>query len=184
MIRDIVRAWRRQNPPGRFIARTDPSNKEGSLWEDVGDEMAWRKAAKVLSEGLAGGKRRSSAVATGDKGYQGGKRKRTGDVSSLDADLGIAPRSDHSEWHTHVQDRHEPEGLYSAAASYASTPFNSRARELRQDNPSSEYDREVRSHQDSSNGLRFDDAALESLPVAASLTTVFDDSDSSNDDEA
>lgn len=42
-------AWRELDPPGRFLARIDPSRAD-SLWEDVGDEMACKRAGRTLGE--------------------------------------------------------------------------------------------------------------------------------------
>lgn len=36
---DIIDKWRSQKPPGRFVTRTDPADREGSTWHDVGDEV-------------------------------------------------------------------------------------------------------------------------------------------------
>lgn len=51
--REVVDKWRQQKPPGRFLKRNDPSKGHDSSWEDAGDEMALGKAAKVLGEGAA-----------------------------------------------------------------------------------------------------------------------------------
>ena len=53
---DIVRRWRDQNPPGRFLAK-DPAT---DLWREVGDEKARDKTSQALREhmryGLVGDK--------------------------------------------------------------------------------------------------------------------------------
>ena len=36
---EIIDEWRNQEPPGRFVTRTDPANREHSTWHDVGDEV-------------------------------------------------------------------------------------------------------------------------------------------------
>jgi hypothetical protein len=46
---EVVAAWRNQNPPGRFLARTDSSTSD-SLWYDVGDDHAIKRATKTLGE--------------------------------------------------------------------------------------------------------------------------------------
>jgi hypothetical protein len=40
VVQEIVDDWRSQNPPGRFLARTNPTDKEISMWHDVGDEAS------------------------------------------------------------------------------------------------------------------------------------------------
>ncbi|CAB9518420.1 expressed unknown protein [Seminavis robusta] len=47
---EVVIHWRSSDPPGRFLTRTDASLGSNSLWHDVGDEMAFRKAIKILGE--------------------------------------------------------------------------------------------------------------------------------------
>ena len=48
---ELVECWRSKNkPPGRFLTRTDPKLGDASLWHDVGDDVAMKKASKVLSE--------------------------------------------------------------------------------------------------------------------------------------
>jgi hypothetical protein len=46
---EVVAAWWNQNPPGRFLARTDSSTSD-SLWYDVGDDHAIKRATKTLGE--------------------------------------------------------------------------------------------------------------------------------------
>ncbi|CAB9511530.1 Transcriptional regulator [Seminavis robusta] len=46
---EVVLAWRELSPPGRFLARVDPSRAD-SLWEDVGDEQACKRAGRTLGE--------------------------------------------------------------------------------------------------------------------------------------
>jgi hypothetical protein len=55
--KDIVKAWRSLDPPGRFLARKDESKKgpgsvkgEGTVWQDVGDKKAREKASQCLRE--------------------------------------------------------------------------------------------------------------------------------------
>lgn len=45
--RDIVRAVRNQNPPGRFLAKND----QLGLWYDIGDQKAREKTSQALREG-------------------------------------------------------------------------------------------------------------------------------------
>lgn len=46
----VVRQWRARNPPGRFLARTNPEEGTMSKWHDVGDKRARRKCAQALRE--------------------------------------------------------------------------------------------------------------------------------------
>jgi hypothetical protein len=49
--RKVVAQWRAQNPPGRFLTKSDPSSNGGKgFWRDVGDNMAMRRATKILGE--------------------------------------------------------------------------------------------------------------------------------------
>jgi len=55
--REVVKLWRSQDPPGRFLARKDDSRKgpgsvkaEGNIWTDVGDKKAREKASQCLRE--------------------------------------------------------------------------------------------------------------------------------------
>jgi hypothetical protein len=50
IVKELVDTWRGRDPPGRFLIRTDPAKGESSLWHDVGEDMATKKAAKTLSE--------------------------------------------------------------------------------------------------------------------------------------
>lgn len=47
---DIVRMWRSQTPPGRFLIMTDPSKRDSSRWHDIGDLAANKKVAQSLRE--------------------------------------------------------------------------------------------------------------------------------------
>jgi hypothetical protein len=47
MAREIVRAWRDQNPPGRFLIKDELVT---GLWEDVGDKKAREKISQALRE--------------------------------------------------------------------------------------------------------------------------------------
>lgn len=44
---DVVRMWRTQSPPGRFLIMTDPSKGDASRWHDIGDKGATKKVAQV-----------------------------------------------------------------------------------------------------------------------------------------
>ena len=55
--RDVVREWRSMDPPGRFLAKVDPSksgddnnNNNVTYWADVGDKKAREKASQCLRE--------------------------------------------------------------------------------------------------------------------------------------
>ena len=39
MIAAIIHTWRSQKPAGRFLAKTDPTKGDDSLWHDVGDQV-------------------------------------------------------------------------------------------------------------------------------------------------
>lgn len=39
IIAAILKSWRTQDPPGRFLAKTDPAKGDDSLWHDVGDQV-------------------------------------------------------------------------------------------------------------------------------------------------
>ncbi|CAB9528301.1 Transcriptional regulator [Seminavis robusta] len=45
----VVQHWRNLNPPGRFLTRTNPDNAD-SLWHDVDDKLATKRALKNLGE--------------------------------------------------------------------------------------------------------------------------------------
>jgi hypothetical protein len=45
--RDIVSAWRDQNPPGRFLIKDELNT---GLWNDVGDQKAREKISQALRE--------------------------------------------------------------------------------------------------------------------------------------
>ncbi|CAB9515284.1 expressed unknown protein [Seminavis robusta] len=47
---EVVRLWRAQTPAGRFLAMTDPSQKEQSTWHDIGDKEALKKTTQCLRE--------------------------------------------------------------------------------------------------------------------------------------
>ncbi|CAB9517401.1 Transcriptional regulator [Seminavis robusta] len=46
----LVASWRNQTPPGRFLQRTDPSKGDESLWHDIGDAAATKKALNTLRQ--------------------------------------------------------------------------------------------------------------------------------------
>ena len=46
----VVQLWRNRSPPGKFLARTDPSMGDDSPWRDVGDRQARQKVAQSLRE--------------------------------------------------------------------------------------------------------------------------------------
>lgn len=48
VVQEVVRIWRGRG--GRFLTKTDPEKGDESLWNDVGDTVAKKKAAKILSE--------------------------------------------------------------------------------------------------------------------------------------
>lgn len=48
VVQEVVRVWRARG--GRFLTKTDPEKGDDSLWHDVGDFLAKKKAAKILSE--------------------------------------------------------------------------------------------------------------------------------------
>ena len=50
VVLEVVQCWRAKNPPGRFLTRTNPELGDDTLWHDVGEEAALKKAAKILSE--------------------------------------------------------------------------------------------------------------------------------------
>jgi len=43
---EIIRIWRNQNPPGRFLKQ----NEKTGFWDDVGDKEAGRKTSQALRE--------------------------------------------------------------------------------------------------------------------------------------
>ena len=43
IVEEVVDNWRSKTPPGRFLTRTDPTLGDGSLWHDVGDQVARKK---------------------------------------------------------------------------------------------------------------------------------------------
>lgn len=47
---DVVRFWRQQTPPGRFLIMTDPSKADASTWHDIGGKGATKKVAQCLRE--------------------------------------------------------------------------------------------------------------------------------------
>ena len=47
--REVVQSWRNQEPPGRFLVRTDKGRSD-SNWHDVGDLLALKRATKTLGE--------------------------------------------------------------------------------------------------------------------------------------
>ena len=46
MALEIIREWRGQDPPGRFLKLDD----ESGLWHDVGDKKAREKTSQALRE--------------------------------------------------------------------------------------------------------------------------------------
>ncbi|CAB9531928.1 Transcriptional regulator (Partial), partial [Seminavis robusta] len=46
----VVMAWRKQNPPGRFLSLSSESRGGYNLWHDIGDKLATRKANQGLRE--------------------------------------------------------------------------------------------------------------------------------------
>jgi hypothetical protein len=46
----VVQAWRALVPPGRFLAKSDPSMGDDSYWHDVGDKEARNKVSQCLRE--------------------------------------------------------------------------------------------------------------------------------------
>lgn len=50
VIAEVVRMWRSQSPPGRFLIISDPSKGESSKWHDIGDNAASKKVAQCLRE--------------------------------------------------------------------------------------------------------------------------------------
>ncbi|CAB9526514.1 expressed unknown protein [Seminavis robusta] len=73
----LVKEWRKQSPPGRFLKK----NEATGLWEDVGIKVARRKTAQLLREGAK--KLR-------------GEMRANGEISSSDSDddSSCAPPSD------------------------------------------------------------------------------------------
>lgn len=47
---EVVKLWRSQTPAGRFLAMTDPSNRENTTWHDIGDKEAIKKTSQCLRE--------------------------------------------------------------------------------------------------------------------------------------
>jgi len=84
----VVKEWRNKQPTGRFLARTNPELGDESKWHDVGNEVAHKKASKILCEkssstGEAGNSKRKREHATillSDKepAAQDGRTKATG----------------------------------------------------------------------------------------------------------
>ena len=50
VIAEVVRLWRNQSPPGRFLIITDPTQGDASKWHDIGDHAASKKVAQSLRE--------------------------------------------------------------------------------------------------------------------------------------
>lgn len=46
----VVQTWRALDPPGRFLAGSDPEMGDDSYWHDVGDKEARKKASQCLRE--------------------------------------------------------------------------------------------------------------------------------------
>lgn len=76
VVQEVVRCWRARG--GRFLAKTNPEKGDESLWHDVGDDVAKKKAAKILSEKSPQEKSKSK-----DERNKGRKRPA---VDSIDAD--------------------------------------------------------------------------------------------------
>ncbi|CAB9519994.1 expressed unknown protein [Seminavis robusta] len=70
VVHEVVRIWRERK--GRFLTKTDPEKGDDSLWHDVGDEVAKKKAAKILSEKSSSRQRGKAEKAGADGGN--GKR--------------------------------------------------------------------------------------------------------------
>lgn len=47
---ELVTIWRKQDPPGRFLIRTDPSQGDASLWHDIGEAGSIKKALTSLRQ--------------------------------------------------------------------------------------------------------------------------------------
>ena len=47
---ELVTLWRNQNPPGRFVTKTDPSKGDDSLWHDIGNAAARKKILNSLRQ--------------------------------------------------------------------------------------------------------------------------------------
>ena len=79
IVQQLVDSWRAEDPPGRFLTRTDPSNADESLWHDVGNEMALKKAAKILTEKASStpkvNKKRQAAETSSKTEEHGGSRQ-------------------------------------------------------------------------------------------------------------
>lgn len=80
IVQQLVDSWRAEDPPGRFLTRTDPSNADESLWHDVGNEMALKKAAKILTEKASStpkvSKKRQATETSSKTEEHGGSRQR------------------------------------------------------------------------------------------------------------
>ena len=74
---EVVLAWRDLSPPGRFLARMDNSRAD-SLWYDVGDDAACKRAGRTLGE------RSAPKVSAGDNSNS----KRTGKKDLASTRLG------------------------------------------------------------------------------------------------
>jgi len=65
---EIVRLWRAQSPPGRFLKQ----NEETGLWDDVGDKKAKEKTSQALREKApAIRKQRRESIQNGEKTSEG-----------------------------------------------------------------------------------------------------------------
>lgn len=104
IVQELVDSWRAEDPPGRFLTRTDPSKGDQSLWHDAGEEMALKKAAKILTE------RASAEMKAEQKGAPG--KKRQARTSSASPSSERAPRQrqqQQQQYPQQQQQRHFPQ---------------------------------------------------------------------------
>lgn len=66
---DIVKKWRSQSPPGRFLKMDDKTG----LWNDVGDKKAREKTSQALREKAPQIRRELEEAATGGGAYPAGE---------------------------------------------------------------------------------------------------------------
>lgn len=50
IVTQVIDTWRGTNPPGRFLQKTNPELGDETLWHDVGEAEARKKAAQCLRE--------------------------------------------------------------------------------------------------------------------------------------